>query len=225
VLMGHSAGGVFTQLMLDRGYGAVGVAINSAPTEGVPVVPLSQLKSTFPVLRTVGRKKAAGFTLEQWRYVFTNTFTEEESRALYERGRLGAVPRCAAAALPARRNRRPRAARPDAGRARMSLPPRPAAPRVPCRQPGHHLLHTAAAVGETRRRQLTTDRIHHRDSDRPLVRGNSHELMCHSGTSGNSVKDRTCRMRGVGTALLRLAGQAPFRPTPTPPPHDAPGIS
>ena len=48
--------------MLDRGYGAVGVTINSAPTEGVPVVPLSQLKSTFPVLRTVGRKKAAGFT-------------------------------------------------------------------------------------------------------------------------------------------------------------------
>jgi pimeloyl-ACP methyl ester carboxylesterase len=31
------------------------------------VVPLSQLKSTFPVLKTVGRKKAAGFTLEQWR--------------------------------------------------------------------------------------------------------------------------------------------------------------
>jgi pimeloyl-ACP methyl ester carboxylesterase len=83
--MGHSAGGVFTQLMLDRGYGAVGVAINSAPTEGVPVVPLSQLKSTFPVLRTVGRKKAAGFTLEQWRYAFTNTFTEEESKALYQR--------------------------------------------------------------------------------------------------------------------------------------------
>ena len=85
ILIGHSAGGVFTQLMLDRGYGAVGVAVNSAPTEGVPVVPLSQLKSTFPVLRTVGRKKAAGFTFEQWRYVFTNTFTEERSRELYER--------------------------------------------------------------------------------------------------------------------------------------------
>jgi len=67
--MGHSAGGVFTQLMLDRGHGAVGVAINSAPTEGVPVVLLSQLKSTFPVPRTVG------FTLEQWRYAFTKTFT------------------------------------------------------------------------------------------------------------------------------------------------------
>jgi hypothetical protein len=61
----------FHQLMLDRGYGAVGLAINSAPTEGVPVVPLSQLKSTFPVLQAIGRKKAAGFTLEQWSYVFT----------------------------------------------------------------------------------------------------------------------------------------------------------
>ncbi len=85
ILMGHSAGGVFTQLMLDRGYGAVGVALDSAPTEGVPVAPLSQLKSTFPVLRELGRKKAAGFTHEQWHYAFTNTFPEERSRQLYER--------------------------------------------------------------------------------------------------------------------------------------------
>src|SRR5512132_3564695 len=85
ILMGHSAGGVFTQLMLDRGYGAVGVVMDSAPTEGVPVVPLSQLKSTFPALRTVGRKKAAGFTFEQWHYAFCNTFAEERSRQLYER--------------------------------------------------------------------------------------------------------------------------------------------
>jgi pimeloyl-ACP methyl ester carboxylesterase len=86
ILMGHSAGGVFTQLLLDRGYGAVGVAINSAPTEGVKVVPLSQIKSTFPVLRNpANRHKAVGFTFDQWRYAFTNTFTEEEARRLYER--------------------------------------------------------------------------------------------------------------------------------------------
>jgi pimeloyl-ACP methyl ester carboxylesterase len=30
ILIGHSAGGVFTQIMLDRGFGAAGVAINSA---------------------------------------------------------------------------------------------------------------------------------------------------------------------------------------------------
>ena len=86
IIMGHSAGGVFTQLLLDRGYGAAGVAINSAPTEGVKVVPLSQIKSTFPVLRNpANRHKAVGFTFEQWQYAFTNTFDEDEARRLYER--------------------------------------------------------------------------------------------------------------------------------------------
>ena len=86
ILIGHSAGGVFVQLLLDRGYGAVGVAINSAPTEGVPVVPLSQVRSTWAVLRNPGtRHRAVGFTPEQWHYAFTNTFSEEESRALWER--------------------------------------------------------------------------------------------------------------------------------------------
>jgi pimeloyl-ACP methyl ester carboxylesterase len=86
VIMGHSAGGAFTQILLDRGNGVAGVAINSAPTEGVPVVPFSQLKSTFPVLKNpANRHRAVGFTHEQWHYAFTNTFSEEESRRLYER--------------------------------------------------------------------------------------------------------------------------------------------
>ena len=60
ILIGHSAGGAFTQLLLDRGYGAAGVVLNSAPTEGVPVVPLSQLKSTFPVLQEPGEPAPGG---------------------------------------------------------------------------------------------------------------------------------------------------------------------
>jgi pimeloyl-ACP methyl ester carboxylesterase len=86
ILMGHSAGGAFMQLLLDRGHGAVGVAINSAPTEGVRVTPLSQLKSFFPVLKNpANRHKAVGFTYEQWRYIFTNTFDEADARAAYDR--------------------------------------------------------------------------------------------------------------------------------------------
>lgn len=86
ILMGHSAGGVFTQLLLDRGYGACGVAINSAPTEGVPVIPLAQVKATFPVLHNpANRHKAVGFTLDQWRYAFTNTFPEEQVKETFER--------------------------------------------------------------------------------------------------------------------------------------------
>jgi hypothetical protein len=60
--------------------------MNSAPTEGVRVVPLSQVKSTFPVLKSpANRHKAVPLTFEQWQYAFTNTFTEEEGRALWQR--------------------------------------------------------------------------------------------------------------------------------------------
>jgi pimeloyl-ACP methyl ester carboxylesterase len=86
IIIGHSAGGAFTQILLDHGYGAAGVAMNSAPTEGVKVVPLSQVKSTFPVLKSpANRHKSVGLSLEEWKYAFTNTFSDEESKALYER--------------------------------------------------------------------------------------------------------------------------------------------
>ncbi|MCX5373724.1 alpha/beta hydrolase [Streptomyces sp. NBC_00103] len=86
VLVGHSAGGVFVQLLLDHGFGAAGVAINSAPTEGVAVLPLTQIKAAFPVLKNpANRHRAVGLTFDQWHYAFTNTLPEQESRALYER--------------------------------------------------------------------------------------------------------------------------------------------
>jgi len=77
---------VFTQILLDHGFGAVGVVIDSAPTEGVKVVPLSEVRSGWPILKNpANRHRAVGFTPEQWHYVFTNTFDDEESLALYER--------------------------------------------------------------------------------------------------------------------------------------------
>ncbi|MGA4728282.1 alpha/beta hydrolase [Micromonospora taraxaci] len=86
IIIGHSAGGAFTQVLLDRGYGASAVALNSAPTEGVKVTPFSQLRSTFPVLKNpANRHRAVGFTFEQWNYAFTNTFDEPTARALYQR--------------------------------------------------------------------------------------------------------------------------------------------
>ena len=86
IIIGHSAGGAFTQILLDHGFGAAGVAMNSAPTEGVRVVPLSQVKSTFPVLKSpANRHKVVPLSFEEWQYAFTNTFTEEEGRALWQR--------------------------------------------------------------------------------------------------------------------------------------------
>ena len=51
-LMGHSYGGLLTQLLLDRGLGAAGVAIDSAPPEGVRKVPPAQIKASSPRSRT-----------------------------------------------------------------------------------------------------------------------------------------------------------------------------
>jgi pimeloyl-ACP methyl ester carboxylesterase len=86
IIIGHSAGGVFTQILLDHGFGAVGVAIDSAPTEGVKRIPLSQVRASFPVLKNpANRHKAVGLTFEQWHYTFTNGLPEDEARRLYER--------------------------------------------------------------------------------------------------------------------------------------------
>ena len=86
IIMGHSFGGTLTQLLLDRGCAAAGVAIDSAPTEGVRVNPLSQIKSLFPALKNpANRHKAFGFTPEEFHYAFTNTLSEEQSQQIYDR--------------------------------------------------------------------------------------------------------------------------------------------
>ena len=86
IIIGHSFGGTLTQLLLDRGHGAAGVVINSAPTEGVRVTPLSQVRSLFPFLdNPANRHKPVGFTPEQFHYTFCNTLSEQESAKVYER--------------------------------------------------------------------------------------------------------------------------------------------
>ena len=86
ILMGHSAGGTFVQILLDQGFGAAGVTFNSAPTEGVLVAPWSQIRALFPVLKSpANRHRVVGLTYEQWRYTFANTFPEDEARASYKR--------------------------------------------------------------------------------------------------------------------------------------------
>ena len=64
--------------LLDHGFGAVGVVIDSAPTEGVKVVPLSENQVRVPhPEEPANRHRAVGFTPEQWHYVFANTFSDE----------------------------------------------------------------------------------------------------------------------------------------------------
>ena len=86
ILIGHSFGGLIVQILLDRGYGAVGIAIDSVPPEGIRRVPLSQIKAAFPVLgNPANRHRAVPFTPGQFHYAFANTLSAEESAKVYER--------------------------------------------------------------------------------------------------------------------------------------------
>jgi pimeloyl-ACP methyl ester carboxylesterase len=86
IIMGHSFGGAFTQLLLDRGLGTAGVGVASGTVKGVPDLPLSTIKATAPVLRNpLNRGKAVPLDAQQFHYAFTNTLTEDDSRAIYER--------------------------------------------------------------------------------------------------------------------------------------------
>jgi alpha-beta hydrolase superfamily lysophospholipase len=86
IIMGHSFGGLFTQILLDRGVGASGVAIASAPVKGILILPFSTLRVSFPALTNPANlHRAAPLTPEQFRYAFTNTLSEEESRKVYDR--------------------------------------------------------------------------------------------------------------------------------------------
>jgi alpha-beta hydrolase superfamily lysophospholipase len=86
IIMGHSFGGAFAEVLLDRGYGAAGVAIDPAPLKGMLSLPFSTLRSAWPVLdNPFNYHKAVMLSPEQFHYAFTNTLTEEESRAVYDR--------------------------------------------------------------------------------------------------------------------------------------------
>jgi len=84
ILIGHSFGGLLVQNLLGRDLASAAVAIDPAPIRGVPELPLSALKSTFPVLANPGNlKRAVSLTEEQFRYGFTNAVSEQEAHELY----------------------------------------------------------------------------------------------------------------------------------------------
>jgi pimeloyl-ACP methyl ester carboxylesterase len=83
-VIGHSFGGLLTQIVAGRGLGAVSVAIDPAPFRGVLPLPISALKSARPVLgNPANRNRAVPLTYEQFRFGFANAVSEEEAKELY----------------------------------------------------------------------------------------------------------------------------------------------
>ena len=86
IVMGHSFGGLYTQLLLDRGLGAAGVAISPAAPKGVLTLPYSTLRSAWPALgNPANLKKETPLSPEQFHWRFTNTLSKADSDAVYRR--------------------------------------------------------------------------------------------------------------------------------------------
>ena len=86
IIMGHSFGGLVTELLLDRGLGVAGVALSPAQIKGVLRLPPAQIRSAAPVLgNPANRKRTVELTPKQFHYAFTNTMNDADSKVAYDR--------------------------------------------------------------------------------------------------------------------------------------------
>ena len=84
-VIGHSFGGLLTQILAGRGLARVSVALDPAPFRGVLPLPVSALRSATPVLgNPANYNRAVPLTYEQFRYAFANAVDEAEAKELYE---------------------------------------------------------------------------------------------------------------------------------------------
>jgi pimeloyl-ACP methyl ester carboxylesterase len=84
-VMGHSTGGLLTQMIAGRGLAAVSVAIDPGPFRGVLPLPISALKSAAPVLlNPLNKGRAVTLTLDQFKYGWANALSDEEAKQLHD---------------------------------------------------------------------------------------------------------------------------------------------
>jgi non-heme chloroperoxidase len=84
-VVGHSFGGLFTQILAGQGLAEVSVAIDPAPFRGVLALPISALRAASPVLANpLNRRRAVALSYAQFHFAFANAVSELEARDLYE---------------------------------------------------------------------------------------------------------------------------------------------
>jgi pimeloyl-ACP methyl ester carboxylesterase len=82
IIIGHSMGGLITQLLLDRGYGAAGIAIDPGPVAGALPGPQSLLAALPPIFAG----PSAPFTISREGFAknFVNHVPASEQSAIYD---------------------------------------------------------------------------------------------------------------------------------------------
>lgn len=85
IIIGHSLGGMITQILLNRGLAAAAIAIHPVPPQ--PVIPyeLSFLRAGYKVLGLfTSLDKTYTMSLSDWQYAFTNGMSLEEQKKSWE---------------------------------------------------------------------------------------------------------------------------------------------
>jgi pimeloyl-ACP methyl ester carboxylesterase len=84
VLVGHSFGGLFVQMLLDRGLGSAGVAIDPAPPKGVLPGP-SAVRASLPALMGLNSwREVRRMSFQNFRWGWVHTLSRAEQRTAYE---------------------------------------------------------------------------------------------------------------------------------------------
>ncbi len=84
-IVGHSFGGLITQILAGRGLSIASVAVNPAPFKGVLPLPLAAIRTTLPVLgNPLNRGRTVTLSFDQFRYGWANAVPEQEAHELYE---------------------------------------------------------------------------------------------------------------------------------------------
>jgi pimeloyl-ACP methyl ester carboxylesterase len=86
IIIGHSFGGLVTQILLDRGWGAAGVAVAPVPVKGVQRLPFGNWKIALSALgNPFNKRETTSLSPKQFHETFANTLTEAESNAAFTR--------------------------------------------------------------------------------------------------------------------------------------------
>lgn len=85
ILIGHSLGGLITQILLQKNIAAAGIAVHSAPPKGVSPVSYAFLRSAWGAFGLFKPAKTTHLmSFKEWQWAFANGMTEAEQRASYE---------------------------------------------------------------------------------------------------------------------------------------------
>ena len=82
VIIGHSMGGLITQLLLDRGYGVAGIAMDPGPIAGALPGPVSLLAALPPIFAGPGNSQT--ITREGFAKNFANTLNAADQQVAYD---------------------------------------------------------------------------------------------------------------------------------------------